>query len=549
MKFYLTTPVDNVQNVMIFDAPKSRRTNKVIANQIKTKAFLEEETISRKFFNAITHRQTKWLPLNVAWLQSVREKDSPENIATTQEIVVVKLLKLVEATGIKKSEIKKAIQEKNVEGLLNSHLERAQRIANRGFSNKELYLCGLTGAIYREVMAAIDNPSQMLSEAGEQVIPNAKQKVYYNFSTKVWSANKKDEEKAHRITVQYEDGSAFQIKSAFIGAKGITKEVYFRPQLKTQELLVKCKEKIVPLKKELNKSALRIEKEIFQQLHDIPQIVTCYEIKEKKIASEKNVKQRNYLMEYCSGTLYSEYPNLTDLEKILVIRDLLLGLSALHQNGYIHFDVHTNNCLISKKEGIPSGKLTDFGNSRRISDVNNSQYFLSEMIFNGFWGPNFGAYTPEIMAYWIKSHQEHASGVKLSEDTLNQFGVNTFFHKPISGKNDIFHLGVTLAIEHYQLTLDNIGLKKLPSFLFFLHTVPLHKTKIKSLSIDDLLTLFQAYNQNYQAPEATHLIEFLIWWMVRPDPDDRPTAYEAAEFLNAHINNPPPQHKKKRRRF
>lgn len=530
-RLFLTTPINPQDHLLTFNTPVPHETEGTdsAVNQIRSKDKFGKWSRFQEFFRKMTFRHKNWIPLNATYLQ-IDEKF----ITELDHRVFVKVSKLAQATGFRQRDIRKAAKAHHLESSLNAHLEEGQRAANSGFSNKELHLSGLTGEIYQNILGAIEDPQKMLSKSTKKVTPNKKHKVYYNFSKNTWSERKKDYKKAERITVQYgEDGTAIQIKSDFVGARGVSKKAYFRPQLNTKELLVSCKEKT-----DTNHIANDLERRLYEELKDVPEIVNCHKSKEK---DRHNKRHLNYLMDYYSGTFSTENPILSEQERFSVCRDYLRGMSALHEHGYLHFDLHGNNLYISKKDGKISGKLADFGNCRKISDVNDPSYFIDNMINSRAWTPNFGAFSPEMMAHWMRSKADQKKQVP-SKRALEKHGMD-ISSTTISEKSDIFHFGVTLALQHYGLE-RLIDSKTSPSFLRFLNTFRIHENRMKDVSNNELLTLFKAYTKDHKAPKDTRSFDYLIWWMVRPNPDDRPTTVEAIEFLDDLINNPPEQHKK-----
>ena len=100
-------------------------------------------------------------------------------------------------------------------------------------------------------------------------------------------------------------------------------------------------------------------------------------------------KDKAYLvMEYCdSGDLYKALKNnsLTFKEKLIVAKEILLGLSHIHDNGIVHRDLKPQNVfLYTKPDGSIGAKIADFGLACDIMDREDRRYFVGT---NGYISP------------------------------------------------------------------------------------------------------------------------------------------------------------------
>ena len=55
-------------------------------------------------------------------------------------------------------------------------------------------------------------------------------------------------------------------------------------------------------------------------------------------------------------------------------RDMIEGVKYLHQLGYIHYDIKTENFIFKRENGIGRVKLMDFGFALKESEVNSDKY-------------------------------------------------------------------------------------------------------------------------------------------------------------------------------
>lgn len=117
-----------------------------------------------------------------------------------------------------------------------------------------------------------------------------------------------------------------------------------------------------------------------------PYIINLYDVEE----DENNI---HLLLEYCDGgDLINYQAKLKDrvfsLEKATeVLSEVIIGLEQLHQEGYLHRDIKSQNVLIKTENGKERFKLADFGFSKKKAEVGGTilgtEQFMSPEIFAG----------------------------------------------------------------------------------------------------------------------------------------------------------------------
>ena len=106
--------------------------------------------------------------------------------------------------------------------------------------------------------------------------------------------------------------------------------------------------------------------------------IACYNDKQEKMESciQSTNKGAYTIVESCNGgELFDnlkEYKNLQDIK--LVMKNILLGLSFLHQNNLIHNDIKSQNIVLKEKNSLHDIRIIDFGLSiitkERFDQVN-----------------------------------------------------------------------------------------------------------------------------------------------------------------------------------
>lgn len=102
-----------------------------------------------------------------------------------------------------------------------------------------------------------------------------------------------------------------------------------------------------------------------------PNIVTCR-------ALEETATARYLVMDYCEGgtlrELLKQENALTVGEGLLLIRWILAGLDSAHEQGIIHCDIKPENILVTLRNGFWFARLSDFGISRRLSELRGNRF-------------------------------------------------------------------------------------------------------------------------------------------------------------------------------
>ena len=77
-----------------------------------------------------------------------------------------------------------------------------------------------------------------------------------------------------------------------------------------------------------------------------------------------------FVMELVDGpplTQYCAREKLTLRERIILFRDVCLGVQHAHQKGVIHRDLKPSNILVAQVDGEPVPKIIDFGIAKAIA--------------------------------------------------------------------------------------------------------------------------------------------------------------------------------------
>ncbi|KAH0679008.1 hypothetical protein KY284_020093 [Solanum tuberosum] len=106
--------------------------------------------------------------------------------------------------------------------------------------------------------------------------------------------------------------------------------------------------------------SLKEEVEILRMFKHFPYIIHCFGA---NVSFEDNVNLYNLLLEYASrGSLADSLRNCNSLREVEVkkhTKNVLLGLSCIHNNGIIHCDIKLGNILLVSMD--KTSKIADFG--------------------------------------------------------------------------------------------------------------------------------------------------------------------------------------------
>lgn len=133
---------------------------------------------------------------------------------------------------------------------------------------------------------------------------------------------------------------------------------------------------------------------------DHPYVRKCYKL--QKIRSMFRVREMLLSMEHFEGKTLEETTTLSLGDVLLVFRMVATGLSALHQQGYVHCDIKPNNILINKAGTI---KIIDLGQSCPIGTIKSRiqgtpDYIAPEQVRRKTLGPKTDIFNLGATMYW-----------------------------------------------------------------------------------------------------------------------------------------------------
>jgi serine/threonine protein kinase len=133
---------------------------------------------------------------------------------------------------------------------------------------------------------------------------------------------------------------------------------------------------------------------------DHPYVRKCYKL--QKIRSMFRVREMLLSMEHFEGKTLEETTTLSLGDVLLVFRMVATGLSALHQQGFVHCDIKPNNILINKAGTI---KIIDLGQSCPIGTIKSRiqgtpDYIAPEQVRRKTLGPKTDIFNLGATMYW-----------------------------------------------------------------------------------------------------------------------------------------------------
>jgi serine/threonine protein kinase len=133
---------------------------------------------------------------------------------------------------------------------------------------------------------------------------------------------------------------------------------------------------------------------------DHPYVRKCYKL--QKVRSMFRVREMLLSMEHFEGKTLEETTTLSLGDVLLVFRMVATGLSALHQQGYVHCDIKPNNILINKAGTI---KIIDLGQSCPIGTIKTRiqgtpDYIAPEQVRRKTLGPKTDIFNLGATMYW-----------------------------------------------------------------------------------------------------------------------------------------------------
>ena len=133
---------------------------------------------------------------------------------------------------------------------------------------------------------------------------------------------------------------------------------------------------------------------------DHPYVRKCYKL--KKIRGIFKVRELLLSMELFDGKNLEDSPSLSLLDVLLVFRMVAGGLSAMHQQGFVHCDIKPNNILMSESGSI---KIIDLGQSCKIGTIKpriqgTPDYIAPEQVRRKALGPRTDIFNLGATMYW-----------------------------------------------------------------------------------------------------------------------------------------------------
>lgn len=472
-------------------------------------------------------KEKEWLPLSVTFFL---EKD--DKILLTTETRFVKRTDLIKQFKIHSDLINELVKNNQLSRYLSQQIEYHQK-KEFEFSDAELAALVLPRPVFEMVykkFKAID-----LSDIKNQSLfeSNQVKKYYFGFKSCQLTSSRPIDQGYYKIRIL--SSQHIYLRTYTSRLKGASKQVMVEADLVQHRLdTVRCKEQWHVFDYQRT-DATKEEGEILKKLQGKEDIVRCFQIHHKEGCSEAS-NHCSYLMEYCNGGSFSQcYLSLNEQERDQVLKDSLIGLSHVHALKYLHLDLHFGNILIKKTDSSLAGKLIDFGNARRIDKMTETEYFIENLIDNKAWTANPSVFSPEMLMQLLKCRAEKIGKHFLMDPTYS-----------ISSKSDIWQLGLNLATFFYQIDIKKFKFtSKLPPYLYFLKCVNKYYNyflEFDKMPLHVIRKIIPIYCKDSPSPQNKESMDYLIWWMLRPNPDDRPSALECVEFINKKLlKNQPTQ--------
>ncbi len=235
-----------------------------------------------------------------------------------------------------------------------------------------------------------------------------------------------------------------------------------------------------------NKFSARREADMLHQVNGLPHVVNTYMITycSSMKANQQISEHQILLMElFPKGNLFDflNKAKLNNKQKFHIIHGLLTGLVAIHSRNVVHCDLKSTNFLVKEEPNDPDNyyvAISDFGLARKADDLKNA-----------------------ITTYWYMAPELWDAELK----------------KKATAKLDAWSMGCIL----WEL----VSSKWLPWALKFPNwpnTFEAHKSSEGFKILMDPNT--------FQEPKDKNTLNWIIWKMLRIDPEQR---FSAQEALNA----------------
>ncbi len=143
--------------------------------------------------------------------------------------------------------------------------------------------------------------------------------------------------------------------------------------------------------------------------------VNTYLLGQQFIGNEKRIKISLFSPKAQNDleTFLKAHPFLESIQRNILISDLLNGVKAFHENGYVHQDIKPSNLLIYTTGSSYRLKLTDYGHTRKQTDL--KAFALASVGFN----------SPEISYVYCAPTPHAAPSTKLYNLYNSDFGQST----------------------------------------------------------------------------------------------------------------------------
>ncbi|CAG8713719.1 13615_t:CDS:2, partial [Acaulospora colombiana] len=143
----------------------------------------------------------------------------------------------------------------------------------------------------------------------------------------------------------------------------------------------------------------------------------------------KNPSEQDYMMimDYADEgslrqMLKKNAHKLTWKDKLLILKSIIFGLEEIHRIDLVHKDFHPGNIVMGS---ISSAYITDFGLCKPISDINDSEQKINEIIYK-YWVDLFESDDESEISQQCKEIQKsNASASTSDQNKLTSFDYTT----------------------------------------------------------------------------------------------------------------------------
>jgi len=235
-----------------------------------------------------------------------------------------------------------------------------------------------------------------------------------------------------------------------------------------------------------------------------PGIIPVHSIFRYSCAKDKRIVKQSVLMPYCkygdlSDYIQKRHIDLTEEQKKLILLDVLRGLSTIHEIA-VHQDIKPHNILIKNDKN--GAYISDFGMCRLLESKDSS-------------GGSPLYMSPEVMRVWIerikKPSEYLEEGMDLEKAKEIKAAAVAELKRFVSAPSDMWSLGCT-------------------GWQFLNGTYTPQMECVSELRFDPKVMDKLMDETAIPEPEKGTVLH-LFWRMLRPKPEDRPTAEEAKKEM------------------